>query len=153
MYCLRSLGSRDRGFESHTRHGCLVCVCVCVWVVLCLGRGLATSWSPVQGVPLSVKWWRNWEISPHAPKWEQRGGENLRTAKFTSPWQYTQWWTPHLREVVTSAHGLWSLQSDAWWKVHRYHQEDAPSALSALILNMGPITRTRRPPTQLRYSE
>jgi hypothetical protein len=25
---LRSLGSRDRGFESHTRHGCLVCECV-----------------------------------------------------------------------------------------------------------------------------
>jgi hypothetical protein len=37
MYCLRSLGSRDRGFESHSRHGCLVCVCV--YVVLCLGRG------------------------------------------------------------------------------------------------------------------
>jgi hypothetical protein len=32
MYCLRSLGSRDRGFESHTRYGCLVCVfilCLC----------------------------------------------------------------------------------------------------------------------------
>jgi hypothetical protein len=28
MYCLRSLGSRDRGFESQTRHECLVCVCV-----------------------------------------------------------------------------------------------------------------------------
>jgi hypothetical protein len=24
MYCLRSLASRDRGFEIHTRHGCLV---------------------------------------------------------------------------------------------------------------------------------
>jgi hypothetical protein len=30
------------------RHGCLVCVCVySVCVAPCLGRGLATSWSPV----------------------------------------------------------------------------------------------------------
>jgi hypothetical protein len=28
MNCLRSLGSWDRGFDSHTKHGCLVCVCV-----------------------------------------------------------------------------------------------------------------------------
>jgi hypothetical protein len=44
----------------------LVCVCVffCVCVVLCVGTGLATSWSPVRGVLLSVKWSRNWEISP-----------------------------------------------------------------------------------------
>jgi hypothetical protein len=39
IYCLRTLGSRDRVFESNTKHGCLVCVCVysvfvfsCVWV-------------------------------------------------------------------------------------------------------------------------
>jgi hypothetical protein len=37
-HCLRSLGSRDRGFESHSGHGCLVSVyvrafsCVCVQV-------------------------------------------------------------------------------------------------------------------------
>jgi hypothetical protein len=32
------------------------CVCAfsCLCVVLCLGRGLATSWSPVQGVLQSV---------------------------------------------------------------------------------------------------
>jgi hypothetical protein len=41
-----------------------VCAFFCVCVVLCLGRGLATSWSPVQGVLPSVKWSRNWEISP-----------------------------------------------------------------------------------------
>jgi hypothetical protein len=27
-----------------------VCVCVCVFLCLCTGRGLATSWSPTQGV-------------------------------------------------------------------------------------------------------
>jgi hypothetical protein len=52
MYCLRSVGGRDHGFESHSGHGCLMCVCVCV--VLCLGRGFATSRSPVQGVLPSV---------------------------------------------------------------------------------------------------
>jgi hypothetical protein len=39
---------------------CLFCVCV----VLCLGRGLATSWSPVQGVLPSVKWSWNWKKRP-----------------------------------------------------------------------------------------
>jgi hypothetical protein len=40
----------------HSGHGCLMCVCAffCVCVVLCLCRGLATSWSPVQGVLPSV---------------------------------------------------------------------------------------------------
>jgi hypothetical protein len=38
---------------------CLFCVCV----VLCLGRGLATSWSLVQGVLPSVKWSWNWKKS------------------------------------------------------------------------------------------
>jgi hypothetical protein len=34
MNCLRSLGSRDRGFEYHSGHGCLVFVCAffCVYV-------------------------------------------------------------------------------------------------------------------------
>jgi hypothetical protein len=39
MNCLRSLEHRDRRFESQSRHGCL-----------CVGSGLATNWSPVQGV-------------------------------------------------------------------------------------------------------
>jgi hypothetical protein len=36
---------------------CLFCVCVVLW----LGRGLATSWSLVQGVVPSVKWSWNWK--------------------------------------------------------------------------------------------
>jgi hypothetical protein len=28
MDCLRSLGRWDRGYKSHLRHGCLVCVCL-----------------------------------------------------------------------------------------------------------------------------
>jgi hypothetical protein len=37
IYCLRSLGSLDRAFESHTRNGCLVCVCVySVFVLSCV---------------------------------------------------------------------------------------------------------------------
>jgi hypothetical protein len=43
---LRSLERWDRGFESHSRHGCLYSVCV----FLRVGSGLATGWSPVQGV-------------------------------------------------------------------------------------------------------
>jgi hypothetical protein len=57
MNCLRSLGRWNRGFVSRSGHGYLVCVCFffCVCVVLCLGRGLATSWSLVQGVLPSLK--------------------------------------------------------------------------------------------------
>jgi hypothetical protein len=50
MNRLRSLESWDRGFEYHSRHGCLCVLLFCVYVVLCVGRGLATGWSPVQGV-------------------------------------------------------------------------------------------------------
>jgi hypothetical protein len=41
----------DRGFESHSRHGCLYYVRLfCVCILLCVGSSLATNWSPVQGV-------------------------------------------------------------------------------------------------------
>jgi hypothetical protein len=55
--------------------GVSVCVCVRTRVVLCLGRGLVTSWSPVQGVLQSAKWSRNWEISPmlqSGSKWRKQ---------------------------------------------------------------------------------
>jgi hypothetical protein len=42
------VGCWDRGFESRSRHGCLS-ASFCV-VLPCVGRGLATGWSLVQGV-------------------------------------------------------------------------------------------------------
>jgi hypothetical protein len=39
VHCLRSLGSRDRKFESHTGHGCLVFVYVCVFFCVCVQVG------------------------------------------------------------------------------------------------------------------
>jgi hypothetical protein len=36
VYCLRSLGSRDREFESHSGHGCLVFVYVCTFFCVCV---------------------------------------------------------------------------------------------------------------------
>jgi hypothetical protein len=51
MNRFRSLERWDRGLESHSKHGCQYSVHLfCVYVVLCVGRGLATSCSPVQGV-------------------------------------------------------------------------------------------------------
>jgi hypothetical protein len=49
MNCLRSLERWDRGFESHSRHGCLCRRLICIYV-LCVGCRLATGWSLVQGV-------------------------------------------------------------------------------------------------------
>jgi hypothetical protein len=36
MHCLRSLGSRDRGFEYLSGHGCLMCVRFSVFVLSCV---------------------------------------------------------------------------------------------------------------------
>jgi hypothetical protein len=36
MHCLRSLGSRDRGFESHSGHECLVSMYVCAFFCVCV---------------------------------------------------------------------------------------------------------------------
>jgi hypothetical protein len=44
------LGYWDRGFESRSSHGCL---CFCV-VLSCVGRGLVTGWSFVEGVQQNV---------------------------------------------------------------------------------------------------
>jgi hypothetical protein len=44
----------------------------CVYAfILCLGRGLATSRSPVQGAIPSVKMIKKLRNQPYAPKWEQ----------------------------------------------------------------------------------
>jgi hypothetical protein len=84
MYCLRSLGSWDHGFESHSRHGCLMCVCV--FLCLCC---TVFRYRPCDELitrprsPTVCEWSRKWEISPmlrkweQAPKWEQRGRKNF----------------------------------------------------------------------------
>jgi hypothetical protein len=64
MNCLRSLGRWDRGFESHSRHGYLCMRLFSVCAVLCLGRGLLTGCSLVQGVLPSVK--RDYETEEEA---------------------------------------------------------------------------------------
>jgi hypothetical protein len=65
LSCLRSLGSCDRGFESHLEYGCLVCVrarLFYVCVVLYLGRGLATDRSLVQGdLPIVYRCKEKWK--------------------------------------------------------------------------------------------
>jgi hypothetical protein len=49
---------------SNPTRGMDVCVCLfCVCVVLCVGSGLATDWSPVQAVLLTVYRLRNWKAA------------------------------------------------------------------------------------------
>jgi hypothetical protein len=59
MNRLRLLEYWDRGFESHSRHGCMCIYSVCV--VLCVSSGLATGWSPLQRVLPTVYGLRNWK--------------------------------------------------------------------------------------------
>jgi hypothetical protein len=61
MNRLHPLEHWGRGFESHLRHGCLCVRLFCVCVVLCVGSGLPTGWSPVQGVLPTVYRLRNWK--------------------------------------------------------------------------------------------
>jgi hypothetical protein len=86
MNCLFSLGRWNRGFESHSRHGCLCVRLFCVCVVLCSDSGLATGWSLVQGVLPSVKIvyrteWEAWALSGLEYHWKEK--MNLRTVKLT----------------------------------------------------------------------
>jgi hypothetical protein len=93
---------------------CMRLFCVCV--VRCLGTGLATSWSPVQGVIPSVKWSRNWEISPMLQKWEQRGGGtcaiqcavNSCFKTVTRDTQFTR--RNKLRQILCSKFTLWTIR-------------------------------------------
>jgi hypothetical protein len=59
-------------------------MCTCLfWVcaVLCLGRGLATSWSLIQGVLPSVKWSWNWKRNQKpGPKGAAGPAKNQRVA-------------------------------------------------------------------------
>jgi hypothetical protein len=69
-------GRWDRGFESHLRHGCFVCLRLfCVCVVLCAGGVFATGWSLVQGVLPSVKKKIITEVRGQCPEWAGRATE------------------------------------------------------------------------------
>jgi hypothetical protein len=57
MNCLRLLDHRDRGFESHSKHGFLSAFIL--FVLSCIGNGHAMSWFPV-GVQPTVLGLRNW---------------------------------------------------------------------------------------------
>jgi hypothetical protein len=51
MNCLRLLGRWDRGFESNSGHGYLVCVCVySVFVLLVQGALLKKRQGPKKGI-------------------------------------------------------------------------------------------------------
>jgi hypothetical protein len=61
-----------------------VCVCACAFFCLCTGRGLATSWSLVQGVLPTIPDQESGEPHPYAPKagassqvWEQQGRKKI----------------------------------------------------------------------------
>jgi hypothetical protein len=59
------------------------CKCsFCVYVVLCLGRGLPTSWSPVQGILSSVKWSWNWKSETRAQVGCRASGNKYKDSFF-----------------------------------------------------------------------
>jgi hypothetical protein len=81
MNCLRSLEHWDRGFESHSMHGCLYFLrlfCVCVF--LCVGRGHSTDWSPFRGVLTTVYGIKKLKKRPRSNIRLQRQNNNFDAA-------------------------------------------------------------------------
>jgi hypothetical protein len=67
--CLCSFEWWDRGFESHSRHECLCMRLICLCVILCVGSGLATRWSPSRESYLLHKYVYENEESSRAQQW------------------------------------------------------------------------------------
>jgi hypothetical protein len=87
----RFVGSNTGNMGSNPTPGMDVCVRLfCVCVVLCVGSGLATGWSPVQGVPPTVYRLRNWKSGQNQTKGcrvtegERWGGQRKRCLYRTS---------------------------------------------------------------------
>jgi hypothetical protein len=84
---------------------CLFCFCV----VLCLGRGPVTSWSPVQGVLPSEKWSWNWEMSPVLQS------ESKRSDKKSYIWKSEHWNRDNeTTHGWTELHAFLSVKSCKW---------------------------------------
>jgi hypothetical protein len=99
-YCLRPLEHWDPGFESRSRHGC-VSAFFCV-VLSCVGRGLASGRSPVQGV-LQIVQIDSW-IS-EVKFWIGRGRDGL-------PWSWWWWWiAPRILNLGTRGKWVVSCKS------------------------------------------
>jgi hypothetical protein len=80
MNCLRSLERWDRGFESHSRHGCL-----CAFI-LCVGRGLATGWSPSKESYRLCIGLRNWKTG-HGPTEGRRAVDECMNDMGRAAWE------------------------------------------------------------------
>jgi hypothetical protein len=104
MNCFRTLQRWDRGFEYHSRYGCLCLFCVCI------GSGLATGWSPIQGVLPTVyknkklKWNEAFEICRVLQReqqawmwWTKQGSGLAHRYVIVRPSGPTQWinYIPH----------------------------------------------------------
>jgi hypothetical protein len=70
VHDMRPLEHWDRGFESHSRHGC-VSAFFCL-VLSCVGRGLAFGRSPVQGVLPTVQYVRKFQKINSEPEQAKR---------------------------------------------------------------------------------
>jgi hypothetical protein len=84
-----------------------MCMCLfCVWVVLCLGSGLATSWSLVQGVLPSVKWSWNWKNQRPGPTGGGGPVEPVKKKSTIFVWWSSTWWHILFFHNSSSDYGL-----------------------------------------------
>jgi hypothetical protein len=93
----------------------MVFVCVySVCVVLCLGRGLATSWSLAQGVLPSVKWSWNWKQRP-GPKGALEPVKNTNVRVRWDVWNYavSVYHSNKLPITVAARSEAWTVSSSS----------------------------------------
>jgi hypothetical protein len=93
----------NRGFESHLRHGCLRLFCACI------GSGLATGWSLVQGVLPALLGLRNWSETKRStdPLYSKVGATGKREIPYTLNWDHGKeyrGWIPSTTFSTTLPH-------------------------------------------------
>jgi hypothetical protein len=77
---------------------------LCVFAVLCLGRGLATSWSLVQKVLPTVNWSGNWkEAKTH------KGCRAIRKKLYWWKEEDLIMWCVNLETIVSSCEHMYRL--------------------------------------------
>jgi hypothetical protein len=123
------------------------CLCVCVFLCLCRGRGLATSWSPVQGVLPTVADQETEETQPYAPKtgansqvWEQRGRKKILHCISSLSYEYAvRFYSLHAHIFISNTA---NPSRNCWGNIIGYYFTHFIRLLISQILSYLPFKRT-----------